>query len=137
IVVGVVSMAEAVWQLEVEVVPPQEADAAEVAEFVHQLRRELLQTDVERVDLAVTGPPPAGAKAVAGVAVGPLLIGAGPPVSLRRVVAAVRSWVEHNRVRAVKMTLDDDVLEVTGISSEDQRRLIDAWLARHDTPRGV
>jgi hypothetical protein len=33
----------------------------------------------------------------------------------------------------VKITLDGDALEVSGVSSAEQDRLIDLWVSRHGT----
>jgi hypothetical protein len=35
----------------------------------------------------------------------------------------------------VKLTLDGDSLEVTGVSSEEQDRLVELWIAREATRR--
>ncbi|MGH3874037.1 MAG: hypothetical protein ACRDSR_21475 [Pseudonocardiaceae bacterium] len=42
-----------------------------------------------------------------------------------------QSWVCLSGGRNVKLELDDDVLEVTGITQRDQRELIHAWIDRH------
>jgi hypothetical protein len=47
------------------------------------------------------------------------------------VVAAIRSWLAGSRQRSIKLELDGDVLELTELSSEDQRRLADEWVRRH------
>jgi hypothetical protein len=53
---------------------------------------------------------------------------------LRQVVDAVRDWVGRTGARSVKLTLDGDVLEVTGASGADMKKLIDAWVQRHSEP---
>jgi hypothetical protein len=55
------------------------------------------------------------------------------PQVLASVIDAVRSWLGRNRARSVKLTLDRDALEVSGVSSAEQDRLIDLWVARHGT----
>jgi hypothetical protein len=47
------------------------------------------------------------------------------------VISAITSWVGSVHQRSVKLEIDGDSIEVTGISSADQRRLIDDWLRRH------
>jgi hypothetical protein len=54
--------------------------------------------------------------------------------NLRHVVAVIKSWVDRQPVRNVKITLGDDTLELTGASADDQRRLVDAWISRHAVP---
>jgi hypothetical protein len=49
------------------------------------------------------------------------------------VVAAVRSWLAGSPQRRIKLELDGDALELTGLSSKEQRRLVDEWLSRHES----
>jgi hypothetical protein len=119
-------------RLAVEVSAGPAADAEELDELVGQLRRELLELDVESVDRARGGPAPSGARAVDVLALGTLLVSLVDPATvLPAVVAAVEMWLRGRGQRSVKLELDGDVLEVTGLSSADQRRLVDGWLARH------
>jgi hypothetical protein len=43
----------------------------------------------------------------------------------------VQSWLSSSGDRSVKLELDGDVLEVTGITRGDQRELIRTWIDRH------
>jgi hypothetical protein len=47
------------------------------------------------------------------------------------VLAAIRSWLGGSPQRSIKLELEGDTLELTGISSAEQRRLVDEWLQRH------
>jgi hypothetical protein len=115
----------------VEINALPDADAVEVAELAGSLRAELLETDVEAVELARHGPAPAGAKAVDALAVGMLVVQLSQAApALHAVVAAVRDWLSRRRVRSVKVELDGDVLELSQASGDEQRRLVDAWIAR-------
>jgi hypothetical protein len=107
------------------------ADAEEVAEATAQLRRELLDLDVEAVALPQGGEPPPGARAVDVAALGALLVTVAQSQLLGPVVAAVRSWLAGSQRRSIKLELGGDVLELTGVSSSEQRRLTDEWLRRH------
>ncbi|MDQ4146054.1 MAG: hypothetical protein M3198_20370 [Actinomycetota bacterium] len=108
------------------------ADPEEVAELTLQLREELLQLDIESADLVTAENVPAGAKAGEALALGALLVSlaSSAPALLGAVVKAVESWVGRMGHRSVKLELDGDVLEVTGVSSRQQQDLIQAWLAR-------
>jgi len=107
------------------------ADAEEVAEATAQLRRELLDLDVDAVELSRAGEPPPGARAVDVAALGALLVSMAQPQLLGPVVAAVRSWLAGSQHRSIKLQLGGDVLELAGVSSSEQRRLTDEWLRRH------
>jgi hypothetical protein len=48
-------------------------------------------------------------------------------------VAAIQGWLGRSQQRSVKLELDGDVLELTGVSSRDQQRLVDEWLRRHSS----
>jgi hypothetical protein len=107
-----------------------DAGAEEVAEATLQLRRELLELDVDSVELARAGEPPSGTRAVDFVALGTLMVTVANSGLLGAVVSAVRSWLGGGSQRSIKLELDGDVLELTGVSSEEQHRLAEAWLRR-------
>lgn len=125
-------MVELVWPVEVEVMPLPDADAEELGRLVGWLQEELTDTDAQWVEVPPQGPAPVGAKAVEMLAVGKLIVAAARSVaSLQSVALAVRSWVGRSAVRSVKLSLDGDVLELTAITNEEQRLLIDTWVSRH------
>ena len=120
-------------KLDVQVDLGSGAEVEEVAEATLQLRRELLELDVEAVDLARAGEPPPGTRAVDFIALGTLVVTVANSGLLNAVVAAVRSWVGGHPQRSIKLQLGGDVLELSGVSSEEQRRLADAWIRRHSS----
>jgi hypothetical protein len=127
-------MEEQPTTLGIRVVVGPDAEAEEVAEATLQLRRELLDLDVDAVELARAGDAPPGTRAVELAALGALLVTAARSQLLGSVVAAVRSWVAGSPQRSVNLELGGDVLELTGVSSAEQRRLTDEWLRRHESP---
>jgi hypothetical protein len=108
-----------------------DADAEEVAASTEQLRRELLDLDVEAVEQPTAGAPPPGAKGIELAALGTLVVTVAQSQVLPVVVATVRSWLASSPQRGIKLELDGDVLELSGLSSREQRRLTDEWLGRH------
>lgn len=51
------------------------------------------------------------------------------------VVETVRSWLQARAAsRKVRLEIDGDVLEVSGLESDAQQALIDRWLERHQRP---
>jgi hypothetical protein len=117
--------------LRVEVAAGPDADAEELAEATLLLRRELLDLDVDAVEVPRAGEPPQGSRAVDLAALGALVVNVAESQLLTAVVAAVRSWLAGSSRRRIKLQLGGDVLELTGVSSKEQRRLTDEWLARH------
>lgn len=102
-----------------------------VTEATLQLRRELLDLDVDAVELAPGGEPPQGTRAVELAALGALVVSVANSQLLGPVVAAIRSWLGGSPQRTIKLQMDGDVLELTGLSSAEQRRLTDEWPSRH------
>jgi Effector Associated Constant Component 1 len=124
-------MTEQVAALALQVDAGADEDAEELAELTRQLRAELLQLDVEAVEPATAGEPPPGTRAVEALALGGLIVSLVKSAGmLASVVNAVRSWLGGGQ-RSVKLELDGDVLEVTGVSSHEQQALINAWIERH------
>jgi Effector Associated Constant Component 1 len=112
-------------------VEDEEADPEELADLTAHLRHELLDLDVETVESSRAGPPPPGSRAVDLAALGTLVVTVAQPELLVTVVTAVRAWLAGSQQRSVKVTLDGDTLELTGLSSKEQRRVVDQWLDRH------
>jgi hypothetical protein len=124
-------MAEHPATLGVQVAVGPDGEAEEVAQAALQLRRELLDLDVDAVEVPGAGEPPPGSRAVDVAALGALVVNIADSQLLAAVVAAVRSWLAGSSRRSIKLQLGGDALELTGVSSKDQRRLTDEWLARH------
>jgi len=107
------------------------AGPEELFRLTDGLRRELLEIGVGGVRRGTDGQAPDGARALDAQSAGTLLVSlVTAPEALRAVVGAVRGWLARSRARSVYLELDGDVVHVTGVSSAEQTRLIDAWIAR-------
>jgi hypothetical protein len=121
-------------ELSVELQAGPDTDAEERARLAGRLRAELLDLDVDTVRQPVLGEVPKDAKGADLLAVGQLVVGlVATPEVLASIIGAVQSWLGRNRARFVKLTLGGDALEVSGVSSAEQDRLIDLWVSRHGT----
>jgi hypothetical protein len=118
-------------QVAIEVDAGPEADAEELDALTVQLQCELQELDLEAVERVRQGQAPPGTRAIDVLALGTLLLTVARPVMLSSAVEVVRSWLTGRSQRSVKLEIDGDVLEVTGVSTDDQRALISAWLARN------
>jgi len=106
-------------------------DLMRLEQLTHRLRGELRELDVEKVDLINSGKTPEGARAGPDVpAWGSLLVTLAAPV-LPALVNGIQSWLKPDR--SVTLELNGDKLEVTGISSAEQRELIKTWPSHHST----
>jgi len=107
-----------------------DGDEEEIAELALRLRDELREVDgAASVRLARDAPAPPGAKGAA-VEWGTLLVGVVSSGALTALVTTASSWLGRQRGGSVRVRIGDDELELTGATSEEQRRLVDAWLAR-------
>lgn len=107
-------------------------DAEEVFELTQRLRGELLELDVDTVELGSDGEAPEGSKGPELLAIGGLAIRFALQSSvLKSVVDTTVAWLGRQGARSVKLTLDGDTLELTGVSSDEQGQLVDQWIARH------
>jgi hypothetical protein len=112
--------------LDVQLVDPS-ADEERVDALASQLRRELLEMDVEDVRRRSAGAAPDGTRALELAAVGALIVTMQQSSELLiRVVGAVREWLKRDPepARTVKLTIGDRTIELSAASSEQQDRLI-------------
>jgi hypothetical protein len=118
-------------ELELSVDAGPGADEDELERLARNLRTELLELDVETVEPAAAGPAPDDARAVEALLLGALVVKVGrSSEALSSLVHTVRGWLGDSD-RRVRIELDGDVLEVSGVSSEERQRLVDAWIERH------
>jgi hypothetical protein len=108
----------------------EEADAEFVAAAAGQLREELLGLDIETVESLPAGPAPPSTRGLDVVAVGGMVVTFVRSGLLSRVVDVVRTWLRAQPERSITLEIDGDVLSLTGVSSAEQHRLADEWLAR-------
>jgi hypothetical protein len=113
--------------LQVQTAP--DGDSDELAAMTGRLRLELLELDIAGVNPVSEDSAPDNAKGLATLA-GMLVVRLGTFGGLRAVVDSVRSWAARTG-RTVEVSLDGDVLKLTGVTSDQQDRLIDGWLAQH------
>ena len=127
-------MPDAGDQVSLRVGAGSDADAEELATLASQLRDELLGLDLDSVDLVRSGPAPAGTKAVEVLALGSLIVTLAKSSGLAQVIRVVQGWLTRDSRRQVEIQMDGDVLKLSGVTDDDQRRLVDAWIARHAAP---
>lgn len=108
------------------------SDDEELAELTAQLRRQLLDLDVAGVERPTDGDPPPGAKGVDAIALGTLVVTlARSAGALTVFIKGVQGWLASQHNRTVRLELAGDTIELIGVSSRDQERLVELWIARH------
>jgi hypothetical protein len=125
-------MTERLAQLEVRIEVEPDADRDELVALAVRLREWLLPVGVESVGFVDAGPAPSGTRS-AGVFVAGVLtvVFARSSDLLAKLIDVVQSWLSSSGARSVRLELDGNVLEVTGITRDDQRELIRTWIDRH------
>lgn len=108
--------------------PDSEEDADELALLTERLRVELLELDVDSVVPLSESTAPEHAKGLASIA-GALVVQLGTLEGLRAFVNSVWHWASRTR-RTVEVRIGDDLLRLTGVTSEQQEKIIDAWVTR-------
>jgi hypothetical protein len=107
-----------------------DADQEELAELALGLREELSAVDLESVELARGDERPSGAKTGDVMDWGTLVVGIASSGAMTALITAVSAWITRQRSASVRVKIGDDELELTGGSSDDQRRMIEAWFER-------
>jgi hypothetical protein len=109
-----------------------DTDGEELTRLTGQLRSQLLELDVERVDLVRGGQAPPGSKVADPITIGAIIITLAPTV-IQAVIGLVQSWHRNHPVSSIKVTLGDDSLELGNVSPEQLEQLTKAFIARHPT----
>jgi hypothetical protein len=109
-----------------------DSDAEELARLTGQLRSQLLELDVERVDRVRGGQAPSGSKVADPITIGAIIITLAPTL-IQAVIGLVQNWHKDHPVSSVKVTLGEDSLELSNASPEQLEQLAQAFIARHST----
>ncbi|WP_416986485.1 hypothetical protein [Streptomyces sp. T028] len=111
------------------------AEAEDIAELTGFLRAELLQLDVDDVTTVTDEEDlPPGARAVDITTIGALLVSLGSTAAgLSQVVNAIREWRDRCRGTrpTLRLTLDDDELEISEATTEQVSEAFDLFVKRH------
>lgn len=118
----------------------QGADALRQDELTALLREELLQLEISDVRPLPGGSAPAGARGLDAAAVGGLAVALGQSAQgLRAVVTVVVGWLSRGRddaPRSIRMEIDGDSVEISGVTRMDEARLLDVFIQRHAVKAG-
>jgi hypothetical protein len=105
-----------------------EADAEEQAGLTDRLQRALGELDVEAVERVRSGAAPSGAKGDP-VTLATLAVTLAP-VALKAVTDLVQSWLSRHDRASVTLESGGAKITLTGTPSEEQMRMVEAWVAR-------
>jgi hypothetical protein len=108
------------------------SDDEQTEKLTRRLRAELLELDEVKAVNSVRGSQlPDGAKGDP-VTLGTLLVTlAASGGVLTTIVNTVQPWLLRNEKHSVTVEMAGDKLTISGPSSDEQKRLVDDWIARH------
>ena len=105
-------------------------DNEQLERLTHQLNEDLRELDIDKVDLIRKGDAPIGAKGDV-MTWGSLLVTLASSGVLSTLVNTLQSWLTRHERQSMTIEIGGDKLQITGISSEEQKRLIEDWINRH------
>jgi hypothetical protein len=108
--------------------PASDGDDVELANLTQRLRAQLLDLDVDGVSPVADTSQQEGAKGLETL-VGWLAVQLGKE-GLRKVIGGVVEWATRTS-HTIEIMYQGDSLKVTGVTSAQQERLINDFLARH------
>lgn len=109
------------------------ADDEHMTRLLGSLRAELRDLDIQSIRQS-SAAAPADSKSGGLPSPDQLVVGvATSPDVLTSVIGWIRAWLSRTGARSAKLSIDGDTLEVTGLSTADQQRLIDLWVSHHGT----
>jgi hypothetical protein len=136
----VISIIDKDKKLSININPSPEDDVEELANLTQELRKELLELDVDKVDLISRGRVPKGSKSALGGAMqDELLVTIGTHVAIeafKHIYPHIQSWLsrrergDNNQKRSVTLDFEGDKIKVKGSDDPGRQRQIDEWINR-------
>jgi len=118
--------------LVIELQMDPDADSEEAERSARQLRAELTELNVEAVDPMISADVPQGAKGAAVDWNSLLVTFSAAGGVFTSVIAVVQDWlVRHRAAQGIKITIDNDTIELGRASGQERQELISAWIRRH------
>jgi hypothetical protein len=110
------------------------ADEARTDLLHRQLRAQLVEEPVLEVTELRPADVPNGARGVDAASVSTLAIAILGSGGLSALIASVRDWLGrgHAAPRTVRLEISGETLELTGATTDEQERLVDLFVARHE-----
>jgi len=119
-------------QLTVTLDAEPDTDAEDLERLTRQLRDELSELDVQ-ANFVAGGPAPANTKAGDVIEWGTLLLTlAASGGVITTLINAIQAWLTNrNQPAAVTVEMGGDKLQITGNPTDEQQRIIEAFLHRN------
>jgi hypothetical protein len=105
-------------------------DADELDNLTVELRKALLELDIDAVAPITTNESPIGAKPAEALTVGALAVTTSP-VLIASVVRLIETWIKSRPLHKLTLTVDGDHLEINQPSRGEQRLVVESFIAKH------
>ena len=116
--------------LTLQVLPVADSDAEELADLTGGSTPSCLAWTRPRSPGSPAEAAPEGAKGLDGTLADWLLVQFGTLDGLRAMLATVRGWASRTS-RTMEVSIGGDALKMPAVTSQQQEKIIDAWLTRH------
>lgn len=105
-----------------------EADLERVERLTHELKRELLDQDVDLVEIPeIDEKPPVGAKAGGIAGVGSLLVTLAPSV-LPNIIGCIGSFASSRNSGEIMIDLNGNKLQLKGMPSSEMQKMVNDFI---------
>lgn len=125
-------MRQGVERLTLTIERGADTDDAELGQLTHQLRRRLLELEVEAVEIPRGMEVPTGAKPGEMIPLGMLAVELAPHL-LPTLVSFLIGWLRDRPVRGLELTIAGDTLKLSGASRQEQERALELFFSKHTT----
>lgn len=110
----------------------QQAEVLDLA--TSSLYSDLRDLNIGEVRRPTTGEPSHGTRGLDLIAVGALSLAVAPSIqALTALLELVRGWVKGSD-RSVRISINNDEIELSGLSDDERTLLIQEWVNRHGQP---
>jgi hypothetical protein len=118
--------------LSVQITAGPDSDEEELDRLSLDLRRELLELDVDSVVRASNGPAPSNARAGGTSLPDVLVVSLSNSTVLVSMIHLLSWWIKRGAGREAKVRIGKNVIEIDSASAEDKAQLIQSWLDWHE-----
>jgi hypothetical protein len=124
-------MTQNLTQLRLQVDAMPEEDIERLGEVTRQLRQEILELDIEKVDADRTAELPEGARGDPFTIGALILTLATSGGVFTKLIDTLQSWLKNRNRNSLSLEIGGDKLTLVGNPTSSQQQLIDLFISHH------